>query len=86
VATVLAGLPAEHAGVAAGVLATVQQVGNALGVALIGMVFYGAGSGAPSAGAAIAGFGRGLVYLLATSLIVAALYRRFTTLAKEATQ
>ena len=65
VATLLAGLPAEHAGVAAGVLATVQQLGNALGVALIGLVFYGAG------------FAHSVLYLLATSLIVAVLYRRF---------
>ena len=68
VATLLAGLPPEHAGVAAGVLSTVQQLGNALGVALIGIVFYGAGS---------AGFAHSLIYLLATSLIVAVLYRRF---------
>jgi len=65
VATLLAGLPAEHAGAGAGVLATVQQLGNALGVALIGLVFYGAG------------FAHSLLYLLATSLIVAVLYRRF---------
>jgi len=83
VATVLAGLPAEHAGVAAGVLATVQQAGNALGVALIGMVFHRAGE-ALSPAAAAAGFAPSLVYLLATSLIVAALYRRYITLAKEA--
>jgi EmrB/QacA subfamily drug resistance transporter len=83
VATLLAGLPAEHAGVAAGVLATVQQLGNALGVALIGMVFYGVGE-SPSPAAAIAGFAPSLAYLLATSLIVAVLHRRFTTLAKEA--
>jgi EmrB/QacA subfamily drug resistance transporter len=84
VATVLAGLPAEHAGVAAGVLSTVQQVGNALGVALIGMVFYGAGHQTPAPSAAIAGFAPSLLYLLATSLTVAVLYRRFTHLAKEA--
>ncbi|MGO4578125.1 MFS transporter [Cupriavidus sp. 2TAF22] len=38
---VLAGMPERHAGVASGVLATVQQVGNSVGVALIGNVFYG---------------------------------------------
>jgi EmrB/QacA subfamily drug resistance transporter len=37
---VLAGLPSHHAGVAAGVLATVQQVGNSVGVALVGNLFY----------------------------------------------
>ncbi|MFC9325104.1 MFS transporter [Kitasatospora sp. NPDC057015] len=40
--TVLAGVRPELVGSAAGVLATVQQVGGALGIALIGIVFYGA--------------------------------------------
>jgi EmrB/QacA subfamily drug resistance transporter len=39
---VLAGLPVELAGAASGVLTTTMQVGNSLGVALIGVVFYGA--------------------------------------------
>jgi EmrB/QacA subfamily drug resistance transporter len=43
-ATVLAGLDVQHAGAAAGVLSTAQQVGGALGVALIGVVFFGAGA------------------------------------------
>jgi EmrB/QacA subfamily drug resistance transporter len=43
VSTVLAGLPPQHAGVASGVLAMVQQSGNALGVALIGLVFHAGG-------------------------------------------
>jgi EmrB/QacA subfamily drug resistance transporter len=38
---VLARVPSQHAGVASGLFATVQQVGNALGVALIGLVFFG---------------------------------------------
>jgi EmrB/QacA subfamily drug resistance transporter len=42
-ATVLSGLTPQHAGSAAGVLSSVQQVGNAVGVAIIGIVFYGAG-------------------------------------------
>jgi EmrB/QacA subfamily drug resistance transporter len=41
-ATVLAGLEPERAGAAAGALATMQQVGNALGVAITGVVFFGA--------------------------------------------
>jgi predicted MFS family arabinose efflux permease len=46
--TVLARVTPQHAGSAAGVLSTVQQVGNALGVALLGIVFYGAlGGGVP---------------------------------------
>lgn len=41
--TVLAGIDPRHAGSAAGVLSTAQQVGGALGVAVIGMVFFSAG-------------------------------------------
>ncbi|WP_245722890.1 DHA2 family efflux MFS transporter permease subunit [Micromonospora matsumotoense] len=37
---VLAGLPARLAGAASGVLTTTMQLGNSLGVALIGLVFY----------------------------------------------
>jgi EmrB/QacA subfamily drug resistance transporter len=39
-ATVLAGVDPGHAGAAAGVLATAQQVGGAVGVALVGVMFY----------------------------------------------
>jgi predicted MFS family arabinose efflux permease len=42
VATVLAGMEARDAGAATGVLSTATQVGNTLGVAVIGAVFYGA--------------------------------------------
>ncbi|MER7165646.1 MFS transporter [Micromonospora sp. NPDC000207] len=38
--TVLANLDPEYAGAASGVLATSQQVGGAVGVAIIGVVFY----------------------------------------------
>ena len=38
--TVLVALPAERAGAASGALSTMQNVGNALGVALIGVVFF----------------------------------------------
>src|SRR5256885_4924929 len=40
--TILAGVAPEHAAAAAGVLATVQEVGGALGIALIGIVFFDA--------------------------------------------
>ena len=73
--TVLAGLPPQHAGVASGVMGTVQQTGNALGVALIGILFYGAlGQGTGLAIAAHA-FGNGLLYLFTLALGVAALCR-----------
>jgi EmrB/QacA subfamily drug resistance transporter len=40
--TVLGSLPAMRAGAASGALSTMQNVGNALGVALIGVVFFNA--------------------------------------------
>jgi MFS family permease len=40
-ATVLGGVRPQLVGSAAGVLATVQQVGGALGIALLGNLFYG---------------------------------------------
>jgi EmrB/QacA subfamily drug resistance transporter len=44
--TVLASVDRERAGAVSGVLSTVQQVGNALGVAVTGVIFFGAlGSG-----------------------------------------
>jgi EmrB/QacA subfamily drug resistance transporter len=39
---VLARVASRHAGLASGVLGTAQQLGGAIGVALIGIVFYGA--------------------------------------------
>jgi predicted MFS family arabinose efflux permease len=67
---VLAGLPAQHAGTGSGVLSTVQQVGNALGVALIGLVFYGV---LPAADMTRA-FSAALACLAASALLVAALH------------
>jgi MFS family permease len=55
-ATVLASATSEQAGALSGVLSTVQQVGNAVGVALIGLVFFGA---------ADAGYGRAFTESLA---------------------
>lgn len=42
---ILAGISGREAGSASGVLSTVQQIGGALGVALIGIVFFGLLSG-----------------------------------------
>ena len=89
VATVLAGLPAQHAGVASGVLATTQQVGNALGVALIGILYYGVlgdAGGAPATQnhAVTPAFGAGLAYLFVLAIGVALLYRRFSRAAADA--
>jgi EmrB/QacA subfamily drug resistance transporter len=39
---ILASAKPEHAGAASGVLATMQNVGNALGVAIVGVIYFGA--------------------------------------------
>jgi len=41
----MGGVEPAHAGTVSGVMSTAQQLGNALGVALVGMVFFGAVSG-----------------------------------------
>jgi EmrB/QacA subfamily drug resistance transporter len=45
VATVLSRVPPQFAGAASGTLSTVQQLGNALGVAIAGLLFFGSLSG-----------------------------------------
>lgn len=70
---VLAGLPQQHAGVASGVMGTVQHAGNALGVTLVGVVFFGVldrGHGYAAA------YGGSLVYLACVGVVVSLLYRR----------
>lgn len=65
---VLAGVEPRLAGSAAGVVSTVQQVGGALGIALIGLVYYGAGD--PTAA-----FGHSVLALAALELVLVALVR-----------
>ena len=70
VATVVGGMDARHAGAASGVLSTAQQVGNTIGVAAIGAIFYGAlGSAGDFAGA----FELALVAIAAVCIAVAAI-------------
>ena len=40
---VLSTVPPSHAGSGAGVLSTVQQIGNASGVAVVGAIYFGVG-------------------------------------------
>jgi EmrB/QacA subfamily drug resistance transporter len=62
----------ELVGSASGVVATIQQIGGALGIALIGIVFYGAvGDGAPARFPHA--FALGLASLLGLELVLAAL-------------
>ncbi|MFF0411590.1 MFS transporter [Kitasatospora sp. NPDC004745] len=65
---VLAGVEPRLAGSAAGVLATVQQVGGALGIALIGLLYYGAGD-------PVAAFGRSVTALAVLELVLVGLVR-----------
>ncbi|WP_433250779.1 MFS transporter [Streptosporangium sp. CA-135522] len=67
--TVLARVTPAHAGAASGVLSTAQQIGNSLGVALIGIVFYAAAESAGFLGA----FERSLPYLIGVELLLALL-------------
>jgi len=74
IAAVLAGVRAEDAGAASGVLATVQQIAGALGVAVIGLIFYGSLGRRPHAGVPYArAFDHSLMYTLVLVLVVAAL-------------
>jgi EmrB/QacA subfamily drug resistance transporter len=76
VGTVIAGLVAEEAGAGAGVVTTTLQVGNALGVALIGLLFFMIlGSGAPG-GAYADAFAMTLPACAVLLLIAAVLVRR----------
>jgi EmrB/QacA subfamily drug resistance transporter len=70
ITTVLADVPPRYAGVASGVLSTAQNVGNALGVALVGVIFFGALDGGDSISDA---FRLSLLYLAAGCIVVAAL-------------
>jgi EmrB/QacA subfamily drug resistance transporter len=68
--TVLASVPPEHAGAASGALSTMQQVGNAVGVAITGIIFFGAAKhGIPHA------FELSLLQLAAVCATAAALTR-----------
>jgi hypothetical protein len=54
--TVMSGVPPELAGAASGALSTVQNVGNAIGVGVVGALYFGVlGDGADHAFAACLG-------------------------------
>lgn len=75
IAITLAAAPGRDAGVASGILATAQQVGNALGVALISAVFA-LGQAQVSPTAAISGFSLSMGYLAAVGVALSALLWR----------
>lgn len=73
VSLVLAGLPPRHAGAAAGILTTMQQMANALGVAIIGLIFYGTLGPAAPRSAYPQAFSSSLFYLIVLAVAVAVL-------------
>jgi EmrB/QacA subfamily drug resistance transporter len=69
---VLSRISPQHAGAASGVLTTALQVGNAIGVAIIGVIFYDAlAADAPPPYAHA--FALSLIYLILMSFVLAAL-------------
>ena len=75
---VLGGVSARYAGIASGVQSTMVQLGNAVGVAVIGIVFYDAIGSAPTSATIAHGFGTSLEWLIGLSVVVAGLTARLT--------
>jgi MFS family permease len=71
--TVLRGVDPQHAGAASGVLSTAQQVGGALGVAVVGVVFYHVLGAGAFAGAFTSAFTASLFALAGLTVLTAAL-------------
>jgi MFS family permease len=69
VGTVMGSVAPQHAGTVSGTSSTLQQVANALGVALVGIVFFGP---LDDGSAMVPAFEASLVYLVATTVAVAA--------------
>lgn len=87
---VLSTVEARHAGMASGAVSTMQQVGGALGIAVVGAIFFGTldaaaalGAG-PGAGAYAHAYATALGYNLAATALVWALLRRLRAPARTA--
>jgi MFS family permease len=68
-ATVLSRISPQHVGAASGVLTTSMQVGNAVGVAVVGIIFYNA----LGKGAYAHAFNMSLIFLVAVAITLAGL-------------
>ncbi|MFF1607978.1 MFS transporter [Amycolatopsis sp. NPDC058278] len=68
---VLTGIPGRNAGAAGGVLSTVNQIGGAIGIAVLGTVFFTTVTGSTTDAPGLAGHGHALSVVLVVS---AALY------------
>jgi EmrB/QacA subfamily drug resistance transporter len=71
--TVLAGIPPRFAGAASGVLTTMMQVGNSVGVAVFGVIFYGVLGTPPHRNAYPGALTTSLVYLAVFAVVLAVL-------------
>ncbi|GAA3130525.1 hypothetical protein GCM10010466_21470 [Planomonospora alba] len=67
---VLAGVPARNAGAAGGVLSTVNQIGGAVGVAVLGTVFFTAATGSATGTPGPSDHGHALGTVLAVSAVL----------------
>jgi EmrB/QacA subfamily drug resistance transporter len=74
---ILGSIRGAHAGSAAGVLSTMQQVGGALGVALVGIIFFGVvDAGGSTTASYTHALGASASYNVIAALVVLALFRR----------
>ncbi|MEV4616642.1 MFS transporter [Kitasatospora sp. NPDC049258] len=71
--TVLARVSPQYAGAASGVLTTALQIGNALGVSIIGIIFYNALGNTPAVGDYPHAFDLSVVFLVGVAVLLAAL-------------
>jgi len=76
VSLALSRAPAQHAGVAAGILSTMQSTGNALGVAIVGLLYIAGLWLPPGVALGQAHFAEALILLTALALVVGYLARR----------
>lgn len=71
--TVLARVNPQYAGSASGVLTTGLQIGNSIGVAVIGVIFYNALGERPDSSAYAHAFEMGIIFLVAVAAMLALL-------------
>ena len=67
---VLAGVPGRNAGAAGGVLSTVNQIGGAIGIAVLGTVFFAAVTGSTAAAPGPADYRHALSIVLVVSAVL----------------
>lgn len=72
VSVVLAGVPGRHAGAAGGVLSTVDQIGGAVGIAVLGTIFFTTAAGSSDGTPALVAYSDafGIVLLASAGLYV----------------